>query len=144
MEPKKLTLHTLFRNKRYTLNEMFQQNASKFAIIYKKTHVVFFVFHFVQLYIFTLWLPWWSMLTVNHHPQKMRYSKSLSYMVLTTVVLSSIDISKVPKSFDLHESFEQLEFLYRYLYGFDLSNTNLCFEQHHFKGCFELYKFRAT
>ena len=26
--------------------------------MYKKTHVVFFVFHFVQLYIFTLWMPW--------------------------------------------------------------------------------------
>ena len=25
--------------------------------MYKKTHVVFFVFHFVQLYIFTLWMP---------------------------------------------------------------------------------------
>ena len=24
----------------------------------KKTHVVFFVFHLVQLYIFTLWMPW--------------------------------------------------------------------------------------
>ena len=24
----------------------------------KKTYVVFFVFHFVQLYIFTLWMPW--------------------------------------------------------------------------------------
>ena len=26
--------------------------------MYKKTHVVFFVFHFVQLNIFTLWMPW--------------------------------------------------------------------------------------
>ena len=26
--------------------------------MYKKTHVVLFVFHFVQLYIFTLWMPW--------------------------------------------------------------------------------------
>ena len=26
--------------------------------MYKKTHVVFFVFHFMQLYIFTLWMPW--------------------------------------------------------------------------------------
>ena len=26
--------------------------------MYKKTHVVFFVFHFVQFYIFTLWMPW--------------------------------------------------------------------------------------
>ena len=26
--------------------------------MHKKTHVVFFVFHFVQLYIFTLWMPW--------------------------------------------------------------------------------------
>ena len=26
--------------------------------MYKKTHVVFFVFHFVQLYMFTLWMPW--------------------------------------------------------------------------------------
>ena len=32
--------------------------------MYKKTHVVFFVFHFVQLYIFTLWLPW-SVSTVD-------------------------------------------------------------------------------
>ena len=24
----------------------------------KKTHVVFIIFHFVQLYIFTLWMPW--------------------------------------------------------------------------------------
>ena len=30
--------------------------------MYKKTHVVFFVFNFMQLYIFTLWMPW-SMLT---------------------------------------------------------------------------------
>ena len=45
---------SLFINKRFALNEMFQRNASKFAIfyMYKKTHVVFFfVFHFVQLYI---------------------------------------------------------------------------------------------
>ena len=42
---------TLFRNKRFVLNEMFQQSASKFAIfyVYKKTYVVFFFFHFVQL-----------------------------------------------------------------------------------------------
>ena len=26
--------------------------------MFKKTHVVFFVFHFVQFYIFTLWMPW--------------------------------------------------------------------------------------
>ena len=26
--------------------------------MYKKTREVFFVFHFVQLYIFTLWMPW--------------------------------------------------------------------------------------
>ena len=44
------------QKKRFAFNEMFQRNASKFAIfyVYKKTHVVFFVFHFVQLYIFTL------------------------------------------------------------------------------------------
>ena len=46
----------LFINKRFALNKMFQWNASKFAIFY--VHVVFFVFHFVQLYIFTLWMPW--------------------------------------------------------------------------------------
>ena len=28
------TQHSLFRNKRFALNEMFQQNASKFAIFY--------------------------------------------------------------------------------------------------------------
>ena len=46
--------NTLFRNKRFVLNEMFKRNASKFAIFYdyKKTHVVFFVFQFVQLYFF--------------------------------------------------------------------------------------------
>ena len=47
----------LFRNKRFARNKIFQRNASKFAIfyvLYKKTHVVFFFFHFVQLYIFTL------------------------------------------------------------------------------------------
>ena len=43
---------SLFINKRFALNEMFQRNASKF--MYKKTHVVFFIFHFVQLYIVTL------------------------------------------------------------------------------------------
>ena len=26
--------------------------------MYKKTHAVFLVFHFVQLYLFTLWMPW--------------------------------------------------------------------------------------
>ena len=26
--------------------------------MYKKTHVVFFIFQFVQFYIFTLWMPW--------------------------------------------------------------------------------------
>ena len=31
------------------------QNLTYF--MYKKTHEVFFVFHFVQLYIFTLWMP---------------------------------------------------------------------------------------
>ena len=46
---------TLFRNKRFALNEMFQRNASKFAIFYVvyENHVVLFVFHFVQFYIFT-------------------------------------------------------------------------------------------
>ena len=57
----KLTSASLFINKRFLLNKMFQQNASKFAIfyvyfMYKKPHVVFFVFHFMQLYIFTLWM----------------------------------------------------------------------------------------
>ena len=32
--------------------------------MYKKIHLVFFVFHFVQLYIFTLWMPW-SMSTID-------------------------------------------------------------------------------
>ena len=76
---------TLFRNKRFMLEEMFQWNASKFALLleyeklqhssqfqglcltkssckmlqnlpyfmYKKTNVVFFLFHFVKLYNFT-------------------------------------------------------------------------------------------
>ena len=31
---KKVIYYTLFRNKRFALNEMFQRNASKFAIFY--------------------------------------------------------------------------------------------------------------
>ena len=44
--------------------------------MYKKTHVFFFDFHFVQLYIFTLWMPWWgnsffpSFLVRNLKPRK--------------------------------------------------------------------------
>ena len=37
--------------------------------MYKKTHVVFFVFQFVQLYIFTLWMPWsmtWVFLYIKY------------------------------------------------------------------------------
>ena len=40
---------SLFRNKRFVLNEMFQQNTSKFAIILCKT------FYFGQLYFTDLW-----------------------------------------------------------------------------------------
>ena len=36
-------MYTLFRNMKFMLDEMFQRNASKFAIL-------FFVFHFVLLY----------------------------------------------------------------------------------------------
>ena len=49
----------LSRNKRFALNKMFQRNSSKLLyFMYKKTHLDFFVFHFVRLYIFTLWMPW--------------------------------------------------------------------------------------
>ena len=46
---------SLFRNKRFVLNEMFQQNTSKFAIFFwnMKTHVVFYRFSFGV----TLFLP---------------------------------------------------------------------------------------
>ena len=57
-----------------------------------------------------------------------RYSKSLSYTVLRTAVLSSTDFSKVPKSFVLHENLEQCEFLYIWIWVtrfFVLSNTIL-------------------
>ena len=56
------------------------------------------------------------------------YSKSLSYTVLRTAVLSSTDFSKVPKSFVLHENLEQCEFLYIWIWVtriFVLSNTIL-------------------
>ena len=46
---------TLFRKKRFALNGTLQ---NLLYFMYKKTHVVFFVFHFVPLYIFTLWMPW--------------------------------------------------------------------------------------
>ena len=41
---------------RFMLDEMFQRNASKFAIFYvgiRKPKVAFSVFHFVLLYVFT-------------------------------------------------------------------------------------------
>ena len=46
---------SLFRNKRFKLNLMLLRNASKFAIFFviRKPRLGFFVFHFVQLYIFT-------------------------------------------------------------------------------------------
>ena len=46
---------SLFRNKRFALNKMFQRKTLQNLLyfMYKKTHVVFFVFHSVQLYIFT-------------------------------------------------------------------------------------------
>ena len=43
-------LDTLFINKRFALNEMFQRNASKFAIFY----AVYFVFDFEPLNFLTL------------------------------------------------------------------------------------------
>ena len=58
----------------------------------------------------------------------LKYSKSLSYTVLRTAVLSSTDFSKVPKSFVLHENLEQCEFLYIWIWVtriFVLSNTML-------------------
>ena len=56
------------------------------------------------------------------------YSKSLSYMVFSTAVLSNTDFSKVPRSFVLHENLEQCEFLYIWIWVtriFVLSNTIL-------------------
>ena len=41
--------NSLFRKKRFTLNEMFQHNTSK---------ATFYVFHIVQLYISTLRMLW--------------------------------------------------------------------------------------
>ena len=38
---------TLYRNKRFMLDEMFQRNASKFAILFWRTHEVYLFFHFV-------------------------------------------------------------------------------------------------
>ena len=51
--------HTLFRNKRFALNEMFQPNASKFAIFYiyenlAKTLISFFRFSFHATLFFSL------------------------------------------------------------------------------------------
>ena len=40
-----MTIALLFRNKRFALNEMFQQNVSKFDL-----YIAFFLFHFMQLY----------------------------------------------------------------------------------------------
>ena len=59
--------YSLFINKIFALNEMFQWNVPtkcfKICYIlctYKKTHVVFLIFLFVQLYIFTLWKHIWN------------------------------------------------------------------------------------
>ena len=65
---------------------------------------------------------------VSLKQRKNMYSKSLSYTVLRTAVLSSTDFSKVPKSFVLHENLEQCEFLYIWIWVtrfFVLSNTIL-------------------
>ena len=48
--------NSLPRNKRFLLKFLSLQNLLYFDN--KKTHVVFFVFHFVQLYNFYLWMPW--------------------------------------------------------------------------------------
>ena len=51
------TIHSLFRNKRFMLDEMFQQNASKFSILleYKNPRSFIFVFfYFVLLYFFLM------------------------------------------------------------------------------------------
>ena len=49
---------TLFRKKRFEINFFVRQNASKFAIfIEKKTHLVFFIFHFEQLWVFPYECP---------------------------------------------------------------------------------------
>ena len=50
----------LLGNKRFALNEMFQRNASKFAIIYVQENprnFFCFVFHFVRLYFFPYECP---------------------------------------------------------------------------------------
>ena len=48
-----VSTYTLFRNKRFMLDEMFQRNASKFAIFLEyKNPCSFFVFHFMLLYLF--------------------------------------------------------------------------------------------
>ena len=61
LRTKKCNLYTtLFRKKRFALNEMVQQNASKFAIFYVKEnpHRLFhFSLRFMQLYFFPLWIP---------------------------------------------------------------------------------------
>ena len=49
----------LFRNKRFLLDEMFQWNASKFAIfIEKENQCSFFRFSFWATLSFPLWMPW--------------------------------------------------------------------------------------
>ena len=47
-----IVFNTLFRNKRFMLDEIVQRNASKFAIFleYENPSIVFFVLHFMLLY----------------------------------------------------------------------------------------------
>ena len=50
--------YTLFRKKRFEINFFVRRNASKFAIfIEKKTHIVFFIFHFEHFWVFPYECP---------------------------------------------------------------------------------------
>ena len=54
-DSRKSTWLSLFINKRFALNECSSETLQNLLyFMYKKTHAVFIVFHFVQLYIFTL------------------------------------------------------------------------------------------
>ena len=88
---------TLFRYKRFALNEMFQWNASKCALFYVSEFFLFF--HFMQL-IYEEW--WWCCPSINNFLRKLIHKSSsnnaatpvVSTLRLFTKVVCTVKVQK--------------------------------------------------